>query len=619
MTSKSTISAIPGNVESRIRNEDLLDDSSQDGLNTNINIIMAQAQEQLDSEKIDLEQYNNLVKQVIQINETQKIREAKRIERKNKESIVSPDNIAPEEAEHDAVLNENESVNKNFSKNKIEDNKKNLNVELSYVNSTAADLRNINRGMNNKSMPDNRKNKNESNSKFSPWESENWNFRLNVPNQPNNSTIGLRPQFGRNNFPNPWQSSAFENNVLRVQPTVTPNTASLSTTIINRNDDIMRTINIDGIAREIRFYDEISLIFMNWEEPKEIYFQMGTRKLTVDDTFSIELNFNDVYKSLLIDNKTYQIKLGSPTRELYIDKVWYECYFGDPAISIVLDDKIRIFKIDGPPPQVKIGNLRTDLVAGKISMIINAEITVPLFLDNKIQYFELDGMINTVQFGDYLLSVIINDEPISVEFGGLPKSILIRGKKHFVRFTGLPRNITPGRHFVKNMIRTNLYRDLKTPPRSMDNVVNIDPTIPNSAATSTTNVTVPLFNNFVGIPGISATTDNIPKPQINEIASSGIDYLTNLLSVPLASTSLNNTGYQIEQSESAINSNTLYPEGTKTSNMIPLVGNLNVDELFRKLLDTGILSNKDKAKEAEKKEKEKIVPVLLSHPETLKM
>lgn len=80
-----------------------------------------------------------------------------------------------------------------------------------------------------------------------------------------------------------------------------------------------------------------------------------------------------------------RIKLGGPTRELYIDGKYYECYFGGKAIDIKLGSKSVNIKLEGPAPQVKIGNRRTDLVLGKINLIINARNMVPVFLDSKPQ------------------------------------------------------------------------------------------------------------------------------------------------------------------------------------------------------------------------------------------
>ena len=82
----------------------------------------------------------------------------------------------------------------------------------------------------------------------------------------------------------------------------------------------------------------------------------------------------------------HRIRLGAPTRELYIDGKWYECFFGGPPVTIEIDGKMHVVRLEGPPPQVKIGLLkRTDLVAGKINLIINAKTMIPVFLDAKPQ------------------------------------------------------------------------------------------------------------------------------------------------------------------------------------------------------------------------------------------
>lgn len=79
-----------------------------------------------------------------------------------------------------------------------------------------------------------------------------------------------------------------------------------------------RTINIDNILREIRFYDEIAIAFMDehGRESKEIGFQAGERRICVDNTDSITLAFNDDYKTFIIDVKAYRIRFGPSTREL---------------------------------------------------------------------------------------------------------------------------------------------------------------------------------------------------------------------------------------------------------------------------------------------------------------
>lgn len=82
----------------------------------------------------------------------------------------------------------------------------------------------------------------------------------------------------------------------------------------------------------------------------------------------------------------FRIKLGTPTRELYVNDKWYECYFGGQPITIDLRGRKVTAQLEGPIPQVKIGSTkRTDLVIGKIKLIINARTIVPIFLDAKPQ------------------------------------------------------------------------------------------------------------------------------------------------------------------------------------------------------------------------------------------
>jgi pre-mRNA cleavage complex 2 protein Pcf11 len=80
------------------------------------------------------------------------------------------------------------------------------------------------------------------------------------------------------------------------------------------------------------------------------------------------------------------MRLGAPTRELYVDGKWYGCTFGGPPVTIEIGGKKRIVKLEGPPPEFKIGLVkRTDLVAGKINLIIDNSEVVPVFLDARPQ------------------------------------------------------------------------------------------------------------------------------------------------------------------------------------------------------------------------------------------
>lgn len=554
---------------------------------------MTQAQEQLDNDCIDQDQYTNLVKQVFQIRETKKIREAERRESLKRRSNNWQQNLTPI-SDDDGNFSDGHSKterNKNSTrridrkrtrKTSKSDENNTPKIESSFATATAADLRNTTIMKLDRNDPRWIKG-NEPHIWSSPWSPTNqpignsWNMRSNMNSRPNQA-FNRVPTSGMNNW-GQSQNMPFnqEQNFNRSSnQAFTRNAFPIGNVPAPIQDDYMfRTINIDGVPREIRFYDDVAVAFMNWDVPKEIGFQAGQRRVIIDDKDSIVLEFNKPNVPFVIDGKTYQIRLGSPTRELYIDNVWCECFFGDPSKTVELDGKSRVIKIDGPAPQVKIGGLRQDLVVAKINLILDARIMTPVFLDSKQQVFEVDGERHTIQFADYLMSVIINNESSSVEFGGLPKSFYVRDKKHFIRFTALPNGVTPGKCFIKNMIRTDLQRDMSSPPIPDPVVFSpmIGPIAPISIA----------LNSIQPV--------NIPGLEVPNIAEQ--------------------TGYQIEESSKAPAQPTTFPG---------LNLDINVDELMQKLLTAGILRGKEVKKDVVKKSKEENVvkPIYFDKPETLK-
>lgn len=556
---------------------------------------MSQAREQLDNDCIDQDQYTNLVKQVFQIRETKKIREAERRDSLKRRSHNWQQNdltpISDDECNfNDALLKSDRNKTssrrgerKRTRKLSKSDENNTPKIESSFATATAADLRNTSIKKLDRNDPRWGKG-NESNVWSSPWNptgqpgGNSWNMRPNMnarPNplfnrvpasNPNNWGAAQRMPFDQQqNFNRlPFTNNAFPAGNVQMNPAAPV-----------QLEDIIRTINIDGVPREIRFYDDVAVAFMNWDDPKEIGFQAGQRRIVVDDKDSIVLEFNKPNVPFVIDGQTYQIRLGSPTRELYIDDKWYECFFGDPPVAVTLNGKVRIFKIDGPPPQVKIGGKRQDLVVAKINLILDARIMTPIFLDAKQQTFDVDGHMHTIQFADYLMTVLINNEPSTVEFGGLPKSFYVRDKKHFIRFTALPNSVQPGRCYIKNMIRTELQRDMVSPPIQEPAVFAplIGPIAPLSIS----------MNSIAPV--------NIPGFEVPNIAEQ--------------------TGYQVEESSKPATAPTSFPG---------LNLDINVDELMQKLLTAGILRGNEVKKDVVKKSKEENVvkPIYLDKPETLK-
>ncbi len=84
----------------------------------------------------------------------------------------------------------------------------------------------------------------------------------------------------------------------------------------------MRTIPIDNIPREIRFYDDKAVILMAADDPRLLGFQPCARGVLIDNVPLPRTATNERFTEFVLDGQMHQIKLGEPTRELYIDDKW---------------------------------------------------------------------------------------------------------------------------------------------------------------------------------------------------------------------------------------------------------------------------------------------------------
>ena len=63
------------------------------------------------------------------------------------------------------------------------------------------------------------------------------------------------------------------------------------------------------------------------------------------------------YTDFALDGVPHKIRIGAPTRELWVDGQWYEPYF-DKHICLHLGQSFHSVGLVGPPPSVKIGDPR---------------------------------------------------------------------------------------------------------------------------------------------------------------------------------------------------------------------------------------------------------------------
>lgn len=542
-----------------------IDENSQEGTDAQFKMIVAQAQEQLENDTMNLEQYNNLMKQVMSIRTKQK-RDA--LKRKSERLINAP--ISEEDGDFTSSGNES-------------DTKKAIKMESRQSDRS-------NHGNKTSSSSTDAKSKRPRKSKWSsqsPWETAQTH---QFQQQQKQFGFQATNQFGglqNTNMPNPWQHQMpFGNNVGQSQlANGMPNTNS---SYFGQQQNIPikseRTISIDGIPREIRFYDEIAIAFMseNGREPKEIGFQSGERRVIINNKEAIVLAFNDAYKPFNIDGQSYLIRFGSPIRELYINNKHYECFFGDPPTTLTLNGRLHSFKIEGPSPQVRIGSLRTDLVVGKVDLYIDAAIKIPLFLDAQLQKFEMANQIHTIQFADYLMTALIDGQPFMVEYGGMPKRFRIGDRERFIRFSVLPDGIMAGLVYIKNMLRTDHHKGIQSPLP-----VVIADVVPPPAAQL--------------VPPELLSADLIQPMQTQPLS------IEPAIIVPVKAEEPIPTAPTVAAAAVVLSA-----AGVPAAAAMPAI---NIGDLFQKLLESGILSNKPTTDKEKQKEKEKFKPITLAKPE----
>uniref|UniRef100_A0A224X4V7 Pre-mRNA cleavage complex 2 protein Pcf11 n=1 Tax=Panstrongylus lignarius TaxID=156445 RepID=A0A224X4V7_9HEMI len=356
--------------------------------------------------------------------------------------------------------------------------------------------------------------------------------------------------------------------------------------------DTMRPIKIDGIVREVRFYGETAVIMLTWDEPREVLFQPGSRRLIIDDSEHFLLHFNSPYRDCLIDGHIFKIRLGAPTREIFIDGLYYEMIFGGPPVQIVMGGRPRMVQLGGPMPKVRIGEVpRTDLVAGKINLIVDAKQMFPIYLDAKPQRFEVGGVPYILRFVEALQTVVINGVPFKFDFGGVPVPIFFHGEKHFLRLSVLPAGIRPGYITIVNMEGGRL---------------------PSPAPADVT-----VQQPAVGPPVVN-TTGNLFSSEINSYKVVGseqpLELLTSLM--PTAMAPLAGHSYAVEHAPTSSSAVTPAPASGG-----PNLGNINVGELFQKLVASGIVPpvGQKETTSTEEEDGTAIKVVDFSKPETLKV
>ncbi|XP_014243508.1 uncharacterized protein LOC106663303 isoform X2 [Cimex lectularius] len=634
-------------------NEDKVKDSEkfeeeapEECISDNCNLIIKQAEEQLNSGNITFSQYNSMLKAVIKINEERKLQEALKQDELNQDhfGMDVEENELPKESfgymDHsenssgfkrkydDASYNGDEFEQGDSSKQKP-DSRKRTKVHVSDppVNRLPNDRGRYGNRYDNQSSTrggGNQKPWLQKSSRPHPTpvrgDFKRWPHPTRQIFEPNKAPFRYRgpippvtvpplppppPPLHLNQFGNMRGAMGTGiNHLPRADPHVLEIIAK----------DTMKNIIYEGVPREVRFYGDTAIIMLSWDDPREITFQPGSKTLVIDDREVFTLQFNAPYKEFIVDGARVNIRLGAPTRELYIDGMFYEVIFGGAPVNIMFGGRMHSVCMPGPTPQVKFSDVkRTDLVAGKVNLIVDANEMFPIYLDAKPQRFEIERVPYILRFVEALQTVVINGVPFKIEFGGTPVPIYFQGAKHYLRLSVLPRGIKPGYINIVNMEGGRL----PSPPPS------VSP--PTTSSTASQNSDRNGIDKTSAINSVNTEVDEV-KPQKSPTVSLGndqpLELLASLMPGSFTPPSVGQS-YSAELTTESSTASTITTDVTTTTSTVTtstVPDMINVSELLKKLVAVGIVPAVNKEKEKESSEDLSTLKMVdFSQPETLKV
>ena len=95
--------------------------------------------------------------------------------------------------------------------------------------------------------------------------------------------------------------------------------------------------------RQLRFYGDTAIILMGkmGDDPRQISFKRDNQPRTVlINGKPMEIMLGEA-KRFELNRKQHTLKIGSPTRELYIDDRHYEVFFGGPAVRVSSNEFLK--------------------------------------------------------------------------------------------------------------------------------------------------------------------------------------------------------------------------------------------------------------------------------------
>lgn len=139
----------------------------------------------------------------------------------------------------------------------------------------------------------------------------------------NNSSVANKRSTSSKDSENSWSSQSVDGNTVTKSSNTAEEVSSSSnsssssansdelppadpTLLEEIAQDTMKSINIDNIPREIRYYGHTGVIFMHWDDPRDIGFQNGARRISIDGKETVVCSFNDDYREFTYEGKVHK-------------------------------------------------------------------------------------------------------------------------------------------------------------------------------------------------------------------------------------------------------------------------------------------------------------------------
>jgi hypothetical protein len=97
-----------------------------------------------------------------------------------------------------------------------------------------------------------------------------------------------------------WQQAHGNNELPQADPSILDLVAQNS----------VKTVYLHGVPKDVLFYGDTAVVMLAWDDPREIGFHDGVRRIVFDNTESVLCCLNDTYKECIMNGSTHRLVIN---------------------------------------------------------------------------------------------------------------------------------------------------------------------------------------------------------------------------------------------------------------------------------------------------------------------